>query len=585
MKTIITALNSKFIHLSLAPWYLKVTCGNECGEVKVREFTINEKINNILSTLLFDHADVYAFSCYIWNIEYVLKLASDIKKVKPCAKIILGGPEVSYDAKEIIKKYSYIDYIISGEGETAFKQLLTAINQNNNTIMKTISGLTYKDEDKSVSNCCKLERLPDSIPSPYIKEMLENMENRIVYFESSRGCPFSCSYCLSSTCEGVRYFSLERVKSELLKLIKNGVHQIKFVDRTFNCNKKRAIEIFKFIIEHQNDNINFHFEVAADLFDEEMFAILQDAPAGLIQFEIGIQSTNEDTLMAVNRKTDIKKVLNNIKRLQKPGNIHIHVDLIAGLPLETYKIFQKSFNDAYLLCAHNLQLGFLKLLKGSGIRENKEQFGYIYRDYPPYEILSNNFISFYELTKLNDIEEVLDRYYNSGRFVQSLKFITSKIFSNPFEFYYEFSKYYRIEGYFDKPASSQSLYDILLAFLKTKVDMTHYELLNELMKFDYLRTNNTRSLPKNLKRIQESSFHQRCFDFLKDENNIAFYLPAQVGFSPKQVFKNVHFEMFSYDILSTQRCPNVILFDHTNKDKVTGLSDFHIVVLSATVER
>jgi len=576
VKTIITALNSKFIHLSLAPWYLKEACRDISGEIKVMEFTINDEINSILSLLIAEKADIYAFSCYIWNIEYVIKLSSDIKKVMPKSKIVLGGPEVSFNADEILNDHDFIDCVISGEGEKPFRHLLEVISQKKEACV--IPGLSFRDENAiQIVNSYNVEHSLDDVPFPYTEEMINEAKNKIIYYEASRGCPFSCSYCLSSTCSGVRYLNFERVKSELTWLLKKDIGQIKFVDRTFNANKKRAKEIFKFVIENCREGINFHFEAAGDLFDDEMLEILQSAPAGLIQFEIGIQSTNPETLLAVNRKTDIDRVFSNIARLLKPGNIHVHVDLIAGLPYETYELFKKSFNDVYNLSAHNLQLGFLKLLKGSGLRKDAEKYGIIYRDYPPYEILSNNFITFDELAKLKNIEEVLERYYNSGRFAESLKYLTGRLYKTPFDFYYDFSVYLRETGQLDRPATLQSMYDSLFSFIENEFSKAHGEILKDLMRFDFLRAFPAGKMPEKINKITDMAFHNKCFDFLRNEKNIHTYLPAYKGCPAKQIYKNVHFELFDYDIFSFDLKRNVILFDYKEKNKVTGLYNYHVL--------
>ncbi|HHW48406.1 MAG TPA: B12-binding domain-containing radical SAM protein, partial [Clostridiaceae bacterium] len=393
MRTVLVALNSKYIHSSLAPWYLKAACGDGCGEIIVLEYTINDDIENVLGEIYSLKPDVAAFSCYIWNIGKALRLSENLKKVLPSVKIVLGGPEVSFDAEKIMEENQFIDYIITGEGEAAFKSLLTALkdlkDEPEKSLLSSIGSLVYRFDGNIFSNNpCELIKDLDQIPSPYTGEMLASTSDKVVYFESSRGCPFSCSYCLSSTIDGVRHFSLDRVKSELFKLIKAGVKLVKFVDRTFNCNKARAKEIFKFVIEH-GENTAFHFEAAADLFDDEMIEMLSQAPSGRIQFEIGIQSTNMQTLAAVNRKSNLDRVFDNVRKLRQHGNIHLHLDLIAGLPYEDFCSFKTSFDAVYSLKPHNLQLGFLKMLKGSKIRREAYKYSYNYRSYPPYEVLGN----------------------------------------------------------------------------------------------------------------------------------------------------------------------------------------------------
>jgi radical SAM superfamily enzyme YgiQ (UPF0313 family) len=578
MKTLLIALNAKYIHSALGIWYLKSSCNNEIGEIKVMEFTINEALDSILASIYMEKADVVAFSCYIWNITQILKIAEDLKKVSSDIKVILGGPEVSYDARDIVSLNPFIDYVLSGEGEFTFKQLLKGIYNGQNSL-NTIEGLCYRENGEVIYNdtYTLIEEL-DSIPSPYSDEILSSLENKIVYFESSRGCPFSCSYCISSTFEGVRYFSMERVKKELERLIKSRVRQIKFVDRTFNCNNKRAKEIFKFIISRAC-NTNFHFEAAGDLFDSEMLEILSNAPPGLFQFEIGLQSTNNRTLESVNRKTSLEKVFYSVERLRANENLHLHLDLIAGLPYEDYETFKKSFDKVYLLRPHNLQLGFLKMLKGSQIREASELHRYCFREYPPYEVLSNSYISYDKILELKGIEELLERYFNSGRFVKSLYYITQS-FDGPFHFYEEFLNFNLSKGYLKKSRPSKELYPILLEFYRSLPGEREWLLFNELLKFDFLRTDRLGSLYDALKRDKSYDLKEKSYEFLKNEAMIDKYLPAFKGIPAKQIFKLVHFEVFDYDLTSDTCCKEyqkdraVVVFNYSEKDRVTGLYGF-----------
>jgi radical SAM superfamily enzyme YgiQ (UPF0313 family) len=584
MKTLLIALNSKYIHSSLAPWYLKAACGDGCGEIIVLEHTINDDLENVLGEVYSLKPDIAALSCYIWNIGKVLRLSENLKKVLPSVKIVLGGPEVSFDAVKIMEDNLFIDYIITGEGETSFKSLLTAIkvlkDESKKSLLSSIDGLVYRFDGNIFSNDpCKLIKNLDLIPSPYTDEMLASTSGRVVYFESSRGCPFSCSYCLSSTIDGVRYFSLDRVKSELLKLIKAGVKLIKFVDRTFNCNKARAKEIFKFVIEH-GENTLFHFEAAADLFDNEMIEILSQAPFGRIQLEIGIQSTNIKTLAEVNRISNLDRVFNNVLRLGKPGNIHLHLDLIAGLPYEDFCSFKASFDAVYALKPHNLQLGFLKMLKGSKIRREAYKYSYNYRNYPPYEVLGNSFIDFGEIIILKGIEEILERYYNSGRFVRTLEYVIGRYFSSAFDFYYSLYEYCKSRGWLKNPVSSRKLYSIFLDYIRTTDAAKEYGLLSDLLKLDFLASDRSNNLPKGISRELPNNFRERCFDFLKNEENIKKYLSEFVGQPAKQIYKHVHFEYFAYDVTDIKegqpalKKDTILLFDYTCRNKVTGLYNY-----------
>lgn len=611
MKSVIVALNSKYIHSSLAAWYLKASCESGCGEVKVLEFTINDHPDQVLEAVYREKADVAAFSCYIWNIAYVLKVVENLKKVAPETVILLGGPEVSFDAEELIRSSRSIDYIITGEGEISFKLFLKRFSafkgKGNDRLRRQqtqieperpgfedIEGLVYREKDKIISNASYvLIKDLDSISSPYTDEMLASLGNRIVYYESSRGCPYSCSYCLSSTFKGVRLFSIERVKKDLELLINCHVKQVKFVDRTFNCNKARAKEIFSFIIASckgrevsgSSSFTNFHFEAAADLFDDEMLHILSRAPEGLIQLEIGIQTTNVPALEAINRKTDLQKVFNNIHEIKTMGNIHLHLDLIAGLPFENYDSFKSSFNEVYSLKPHQLQLGFLKMLKGSKVREEAGDHGYCYREYPPYEVLFNKYISFDELLELKGIEELVERYYNSGRFVRSLEYVIGQFYPTAFEFYREFHTFNRQRGYLKYPVSSREQYSILIEFLKRNTACEVFCIAVDMLKLDFLSTDNSGNLPGGMQSQAGGDFKDRCFAFLKDESNVALYLPQYQGVPAKQIFKQVHFEVFDYGVhqegenseIAMKR--TVILFDYGSRSRVTGRYKYHAVNL------
>jgi len=579
MKTVIVSLNAKYIHSSLAPWYLKACCGEEHGGVRVLEFTINDNMDHILMDIYEQKADIVAFSCYIWNISYVLKLVANIKKICPGLKIILGGPEVSFEAKELMDCNPHIDFIIAGEGEISFPKLLKCIHYSLGNFSE-IEGLYYRDSAGRVilpEVAIAYVKDINDIPSPYTEEMLLSIgKSKIAYFESSRGCPFACSYCLSSVSKGVRFFNMERVKSDIVRLIHAGVKQIKFVDRTFNCNKKRALEIFSFVIENGGDT-NFHFEAAADLFDDEVLDLLSTAPVGKIQFEIGVQTTNTDALKAVDRKTNLDMVFYNTSKLREKGNIHVHLDLIAGLPLEDMDSFTESFNDVYNLEPHQLQLGFLKLLKGSKIRREAHLHGYVFRDYPPYEILSNKYISFDDIAELKGVEEFVERYYNTGRFAGTLKYIVDKLYhSCPYIFYRDFYRYNSGRGYMRRPVALNRLYDIIFDFVRDKFSQADIDAVNELLKFDFLSCDKSGSLPANITRTQPNGFKETCFDFLRNEKNIQTYLPAFAGETPKNIYKYVHFELFTLDVSdylkdgSIKNRKTVLLFDYSSADKVTG---------------
>ena len=434
MKTLIVSLASQYIHSSLAPWYLFYSAKKHCIRdisLKVLEGTVNEDLEYLYKKIESEKADLIAFSCYIWNIKYVKRLAEKLHKTG--AKILLGGPEVSYNAKELLRDYSFVDYIISGEGEQPFIELLNALCRGEYS--PKISGLCYREKEKlhlSPPHTTK------SIPiSPYGEEYLNALNGRIAYIESSRGCPFSCAFCLSGRLDGVRFFPLDRAKQDILTLANSGSRIIKFVDRTFNANRERAFEIWQFIIENHGKKIPkdvcFHFEIAGDLLREEDFSLLKKSPKGLIQFEIGIQSFSEKTLAAINRKTNISLLNANIKRLCDMGNIHIHIDLIAGLPLEDYSTFREGFNKAFSLNADMLQLGFLKLLYGADMREKREEYPLEFCAEPPYEVSYTPWLSGEKIALLKNTENALDRFVGSGRFKATNRLIFKHKKLNPFD--------------------------------------------------------------------------------------------------------------------------------------------------------
>ena len=584
MKSLFIAVNSKFIHSALAPWYLKAACGPDCGETSVLEYTINDSPDTVLAGIYSEQPDLAAFSCYIWNIEFVLKLAANLKKLMPDTIIVFGGPEVSYDVGTLLDKQPYVDYILTGEGEASIAGLLRNLASNGACEPQNIPGLVYRDAEGNIkSNTSDVIENLDSINSPYTDEMLSAIKGKIAYFESSRGCPFSCSYCLSSITRGVRYFSLERVFRDLTRLARSGVRQVKFVDRTFNCNRERAAEIINYIIGNFTDEagramLNFHFEAAADLFDDSLFEILSSAPQGLIQFEIGVQTVNPEALEAINRKTDLGVLFGNFEKLKALKTVHLHLDLIAGLPYEDYESFARSFDRVYAAGPHQLQLGFLKLLKGSALREESSRYGFVYRDYPPYEVLSNNFISYDQLTVLKCIESLVDRYYNSGRFANTLAYIINNCFDGAFSFYYMLYEFFKQKNLIYVSIAQRELYSILYDFCRSKCEGLEPEIISGLLKLDFLSGDNTGNLPQVLRTEPESSFREKCFDFLKSEDKLNAYLPLFAGVPAKTIIKHVHFEAFTYDLLEFKEQNITVLFDYSCKDPVTGLYSYFKII-------
>ena len=541
MKFLLCSLNSKYIHSSLAPYYL-LSGIREFSRTKVEAFilegTVNEKFEEILSKILSFNADVIGFSVYIWNLRRVKELTLKIKEIKPETKIILGGPEVSYNAEELLKNNGEIDYIISGEGEWTLPILLDAINQNSE--IPENKGICYKNQEEIILSEPYIDFCDP--PTPYIPEYFENLKRRISYIETSRGCPYRCAFCLSGRCGGVRFFDLNKSLENILLLSKSGSKTIKFIDRTFNANKERAKKIVRFIIEKYETEIPsdvcFHFEIAGDILDDELISLFGSAPKGSIQLEIGLQSFNEQTLNSVNRKTNTQKLTENIQKLIKPQNIHIHIDLIAGLPYEGYESFKESFNKAYILNPHMLQFGFLKILHGSDLE--KEGYGADYSKNPPYEVISTPWIKESELKLLHTAEKSLDILYNSGRFLNTANFLLNKLNITPYDFYFETGLL------LEKVNTPMEACQVLLEYGISKgIDKA---VIRDILVTDWL--SKSPKLPlclhipdKNLKRL----------GILLDED------------SSTQREKNVK---RSIAILYTQE--RAVYFDHVNPDRITG---------------
>ena len=438
MKVIIACLNSKYVHASLSPWCLLAGVrefSNNTYDISVKESTINGDAEEFANKIINEKPDVAAFSCYIWNITKTIEICRIIKEKLGC-KIVLGGPEAAYRPKDILEKYGFIDFVLSGEGEWVFPDFLDSLNGD----LSLVSGLTYR-------KCGEIITIPEkdctgTPPSPFCNDYFENLNGRISYIETARGCPYRCAFCLSGRCSPLRFFDMQRVKEDIIKLSNSGTQTVKFVDRTFNANAERANEILLFIKENCGKdiprNVCFHFEIAGDILKESTLEILSSMPRGTVQLEIGMQSFNEETLKIINRKTNTKKLIENIKKLISFNNMHIHIDLIAGLTGEDLESFKNSFDTAYSLKAHMLQMGFLKLLYGADMRENKEKYPCTFTDEPPYEVTSTPWLSCDEIKMLKNCEDALDRLYNSGRFLFTLEYLTDEIGISPFDVFNSF---------------------------------------------------------------------------------------------------------------------------------------------------
>ncbi|MBP1967606.1 B12-binding domain-containing radical SAM protein [Paenibacillus aceris] len=482
MKVLVTTLNAKFIHTSLALRYLKAFCEKDF-DVEITEYTIKDPVMNVVSDLYQKAPDVLGFSCYIWNIEETIHIIKMIKKIRPEILIVLGGPEVSYDTDYWMKRIPEVDFIVMGEGEETFHQLLTEISTTRK--YHFVYGLAYRKGEEVVLMPGRPKLNLNDIPSPHrFKEDLPSLANRVVYFETSRGCPFSCQFCLSSIEVGVRYFDMERTKSDLLYLIDSGAKLIKFVDRTFNIKRDYAMEIFEFLIENHR-GVVFQFEITADIMRPEVLDYLaENAPPGTFRFEIGVQSTNDTTNELVQRRQNFMKLSRTVSKVKNSLKIDQHLDLIAGLPEEDYNSFRKTFNDVFELGPEELQLGFLKMLRGTGMRNDAHKYGYVYMDHAPYEILGNDILPFTDLIRIKRVEDVLEKYWNAHRMDHTVKYLIAHEFASAFDFFQEFGDFWEGRGWQKIGHQLEDLFTRLREFLLHR-EAKNMPVIEGLMKLDY----------------------------------------------------------------------------------------------------
>lgn len=549
MKILLTAINSKYIHSNLAVRYLKAFTKDLDFQGDIKEFSINDRVDNILEGIIEEKPDVVAFSCYIWNMEFVNRLAELIKLVDPNIEILYGGPEVSYEGKEFLENHEG-EYVIVGEGEKTFREfVLYKLGEGK---IEDIKGLNYKRDGKVFENPKRPEMDMNELVFPYTYE--EDINNKIVYYEASRGCPFKCKYCLSSVMHGVRFLDVERVKKELKYFMERGLKLVKFVDRTFNCNREYTVELLKYLSE-QDTETRFHFEVAADLLTEEQIEILNNAPKGRFQLEVGVQTTNNEVLHNINRYITYENIKEKVLKVAAGKNVMQHLDLIAGLPGEDLESFKKSFNDVHAIRPDEIQLGFLKLLKGSSMREEAEKWGIVYSPYAPYEIIRSKDISYEELLLLKKVEAMVDKYYNSCKFNNVIKFFLN-IYEKPFDFYYDLAMFFEEKGNFKRSIGNVEYYKILLDFYLEKIGGEDEGLFKEVLKFDYLCFNKKRWLPDFLVRTITK----------EDEQNI------KDSFHRQMPFKKAHIEKFEIDIINYIKNgeinfePKYLIFDEMNFD-------------------
>jgi len=545
MKVLLVSLNAKFVHTSLAIRYLQAYCRQEFPEIRIREFTINEDPGEVMAEIYREEPDILGFSCYIWNIEATLRLARNLKKVRPNLIIVLGGPEVTFDSRALLSQNPYIDVVVRGEGEVTFLELLRGLASGGG---QTVRGTTWRCGERVIHNEDR-ELIADlgQVPFPYATGV-DELAGRIIYYESSRGCPFNCSYCISSTVRGVRWFPLERVKKELRFFVEQGVREVKFVDRTFNADPRRSREILKTLVENRG-NTTFHLEIVADRLDDETLEFLRTVPPGLFKLEIGVQSTNERALRAVSRSMDWQRLQHAVMTIQQQHNLHQHLDLIAGLPEEDYASFGRSFNMVYNLAPNYLQLGFLKMLKGSRVREEAAKHGYRFTDEPPYEVLENRYLGFDEMRRLKRIEDLLEKFYNPGDFRHSLRYLVQTVYrGEPFAFYEDLAAFWEEERLHRVQHRKEHLYSLLMRFASQQWP-EFAGAVNELLKFDYLLNYKSHALPAGLRRVEIPRQRERFDKFLAREDSCQLYWADLPEKALGKLKRQLHLEVFADDVL------------------------------------
>ena len=540
MKILLVACNAKYIHSNLAVYDLQAYASDYADHIVLKEYTINQQKDDIMRDIYLEHPDVVCVSCYIWNLSFVKELMADLIKILPGADFWAGGPEVSYDAEKFLTENSEFKGVMVGEGEETFKELAGHYVEKNPQNLKNMTGICYRDGDQIIHNGWR--QIMDLSSIPFIYKDLSEFKNRIIYYESSRGCPFSCSYCLSSIDKKLRFRDTETVKKELQFFIDNKVPQVKFVDRTFNCKHDHAMAIWKYINEHDNGVTNFHFEISADLLREEELQEMSTMRPGLIQLEIGVQSTNPDTIKAIHRTMDFEKLKGIVDRIHSFGNIHQHLDLIAGLPYEDYDSFRHSFNDVYALKPQQLQLGFLKVLKGSHMMEMCREYGIVYKTQEPYEVLSTKWLDYDHVLKLKTVENMVEVYYNSGQFQNTLEYL-EKFSPDAFSIYERLGSFYMEKGYGDVSHTRMRRYEILLEFLEDMPEISVDQVKDQMVYDLYLREN-LKSRPGFAR--DQKPFERQIWDFRKRE----------------KVAKNAHVEVFADG--------TVLLFNYADRDPLTN---------------
>lgn len=588
MKFLLVALNTKYIHSNPALYSLRAYAGEKLHKyIEIAEYTINHASGEVLADIYKRKPDVIGFSCYIWNIQMVQELVRELSKLFPRVPVWLGGPEVTYDAPDVLRVHPEVTGVMLGEGEATFRELLeyyvkrelgleeaeenrAKAGEENDTEngLRRIKGLCLRSGVTAPRELTELRALP------FLYDDLGAFENKIIYYESSRGCPFRCSYCLSAIDKQVRLRDIDVVKRELQFFLDHKVKQVKFVDRMFNCNHEHAAKIWRYISEHDNGITNFHFEISADLLNEAELALLRGMRPGLVQLEIGVQSTNPETLAAIHRRMDVDKLEKIVADINGGNNVHQHLDLIAGLPFEDFESFGNSFDRVYAMRPEQLQLGFLKVLKGSKMQEQASEYGICYTDKPPYEVLFTKWLSFAEVLKLKRIEEMVELFNNSNQFVHTLRFL-EQAFSSPFQMYLALAEFYEEKGFFVNSPARSYRYQVLLSFACTK-DKEHEVVYRELLTFDMYLRENLKSRPDFAKDLQE--YKERIKDFYRLEAEERTYLPAYEAYDSKQLARMTHMEPFYFPVwdmperteVKAAAEPMFLLFDYAARNPLTG---------------
>lgn len=565
-KVILAALNAKYIHSNLALRYLsRFQNNNQKHHVETMEFTINQRLDFIAEELFRKQPDVVLFSCYIWNVEMLRQLCPILKKIMPDCVIGFGGPEVSYESETFLRENPAVDFVMRGEGELVFTKYLEHLDAGNPATLGEIESLTYRQGDEIFSTPQMHPMDLALLPFPY-EDDFSDVQNQIIYYESSRGCPYYCGYCLSSVENGVRFVPLDKVLPDLQKFLDKNVPQVKFIDRTFNCKKSHAMAIWKYLHEHDNGVTNFHFEITADLIDQETIDFLKTVRKGLFQFEIGVQSTNPQTIRAINRNVDFAALSEIVQQIKDGGNIHQHLDLIAGLPYEDYDSFGRSFNDVYALHPEQLQLGFLKVLKGSMLHQKQKEFEIVYHDAAPYEVLTTHELPYADTLRLKYVEEMVETYYNSGRFLHTLAYLVP-LYESPFAFFEALSQFWVGENYHYLGLSKMGLFDVLWRFVEQNPKVDKRKLQWE-MKFDIALHEKPKKLPAWLTVTNEEQWHDKVFAFYGNPTLWQKCLPHYK--SNKEAIRQTHLEVFG------DEKQKAVLFDYGKRD-LLGNAEYKIM--------